>query len=130
MTIKPIRAEDVPTLKGATCYPTEYASLVAGRTKRTLGDIFGLENFGVNLTDLEPGSVSALYHHHELQDEFVFVVVPMLNPDGVVNGNYRCSLAGCDMNRTWDAPQRHVVPPIFHLKRLIKDIKQATFNSR
>ena len=29
-----------------------------------------------------------------LRDEFVFVVVPMINPDGVINGNYRCSLAG------------------------------------
>ena len=25
-----------------------------------------------------------------LRDDFVFVVVPMLNPDGVINGNYRC----------------------------------------
>ena len=28
-------------------------------------------------------------------------VVPMLNPDGVINGNYRCSLAGVDLNRVW-----------------------------
>lgn len=26
-------------------------------------------------------------------------VVPMLNPDGVINGNYRMSLAGVDLNR-------------------------------
>ena len=35
----------------------------------------------------------------ELRDKFVFKIVPMLNPDGVINGNYRCSLAGCDLNR-------------------------------
>ena len=29
-----------------------------------------------------------------LRDNFVFKIVPMLNPDGVINGNYRCSLAG------------------------------------
>ena len=29
-----------------------------------------------------------------LRDHFVFKVVPMLNPDGVINGNYRCSLSG------------------------------------
>jgi cytosolic carboxypeptidase protein 2/3 len=31
-----------------------------------------------------------------LRKHLVFKIIPMLNPDGVVNGNYRCSLAGCD----------------------------------
>ena len=31
-----------------------------------------------------------------LRENFVFKIVPMLNPDGVINGNYRCSLAGQD----------------------------------
>ena len=34
-----------------------------------------------------------------LRDNFIFKIIPMLNPDGVINGNYRCSLAGCDLNR-------------------------------
>ena len=29
-----------------------------------------------------------------LRRRFLFRVVPMLNPDGVINGNYRCSLSG------------------------------------
>ena len=29
-----------------------------------------------------------------LRDTFVFKIVPMLNPDGVIVGNYRCSLMG------------------------------------
>lgn len=37
----------------------------------------------------------------ELRKNFVFKIVPMLNPDGVVQGNYRCSLLGCDLNRKW-----------------------------
>ena len=41
-----------------------------------------------------------------LRDHFVFKVIPMLNPDGVINGNYRCSLAGCDLNRRWKNPSR------------------------
>ncbi|EHM02638.1 cupin domain protein [Acetobacteraceae bacterium AT-5844] len=47
---------------------------MAGRTKRPLGDIFGLRNFGVNLTELQPGACSALHHAHSRQDEFVFVL--------------------------------------------------------
>ena len=31
-------------------------------------------------------------------------IFPMVNPDGVVNGNYRCSLAGKDLNRIWIKP--------------------------
>ena len=34
-----------------------------------------------------------------LRDNFIFKVVPMLNPDGVINGNTRCNLAGVDLNR-------------------------------
>lgn len=34
-----------------------------------------------------------------LRDNFVFKIVPMLNPDGVINGNTRCNLAGVDLNR-------------------------------
>jgi murein tripeptide amidase MpaA len=36
-----------------------------------------------------------------LRDNFVFKIVPMLNPDGVIAGNYRCSLAALDLNRQW-----------------------------
>lgn len=36
-----------------------------------------------------------------LRKNYTFYVVPMLNPDGVVYGNYRCNLAGVDLNRIW-----------------------------
>jgi uncharacterized cupin superfamily protein len=74
MRSKPIRAEDIEATKGQTVYPGSLAQVVAGRTKRKLGDIFGLANFGVNLTHLDPGAASALYHWHSVQDEFVFVL--------------------------------------------------------
>jgi hypothetical protein len=45
---------------GKTIYPEPFASLVKGRTKRKLGEFFGLTNFGVNLTHLAPGAISAL----------------------------------------------------------------------
>jgi uncharacterized cupin superfamily protein len=44
------------------------------RQKRPLGDLFGLTNFGVNLTRIAPGGVSALRHAHTKQDEFVYVL--------------------------------------------------------
>ena len=56
----------------------------------------------------------------ELRKHFVFKVVPMLNPDGVIHGNYRCSLLGCDLNRKWPQPNRFLHPTIFHTKQLIK----------
>lgn len=55
-------------------YPEPFASRMAGRLKRPLGDLFGLTNFGANLTTLPPGAVTALQHVHSMQDEMVFVV--------------------------------------------------------
>jgi uncharacterized cupin superfamily protein len=55
-------------------YPEPFASRMVGREKRALGDLFGLTNFGVNLTRLLPGAVSALRHAHTLQDEFIYIL--------------------------------------------------------
>ncbi|BAO45223.1 cupin domain-containing protein [Thiolapillus brandeum] len=71
---RPIAALDIPLPRRTTAYPPPFDSLVAGRRKRKLGDYFNLKNFGVNLTILEPGAVSALAHHHSLQDEFIHVL--------------------------------------------------------
>lgn len=45
-----------------------------GRSKQVLGDLFGLKNFGVNLTTLQPGAQSALMHRHAKQDEFIYIL--------------------------------------------------------
>jgi len=74
MLEKPLKAAEVESKRGQTIYPEPFARQVAGRTKRKLGDVFGLTNFGINLTHLEPGSVSALYHYHMVQDEFVYIL--------------------------------------------------------
>ena len=42
--------------------------------KRPLGDPFGLTIFGVNLTILPPGAMSALRHAHTRQDEFIYIL--------------------------------------------------------
>jgi murein tripeptide amidase MpaA len=55
-----------------------------------------------------------------LREKFVFKIIPMLNPDGVINGNYRCSLAGADLNRRWKAPSKILFPEVFETKKLCK----------
>lgn len=37
-----------------------------------------------------------------LLKNFVIYVIPMVNPDGVVFGHYRCNLMGKDLNRKWN----------------------------
>lgn len=59
-----------------------------------------------------------------LRNNFVFKIIPMLNPDGVINGNYRCSLAGCDLNRRWKYPSKILHPTIYYSKKLIKEFAQ------
>jgi murein tripeptide amidase MpaA len=53
-----------------------------------------------------------------LRDNFVFKLLPMLNPDGVINGATRCNLAGVDLNRVYIDPNRKLHPSIYHLKNV------------
>lgn len=55
-----------------------------------------------------------------LRKKFIFKVVPMLNPDGVIYGNYRCSLLGVDLNRRWEKPQKNLHPTIYYSKKLLQ----------
>jgi uncharacterized cupin superfamily protein len=73
-TLKPVSATSIPEPTIKTNYPNPFAAMVEGRSKRKLGDFFGLTNFGINLTTLEPGAVSALLHHHAIQDEFIYIL--------------------------------------------------------
>jgi len=45
----------------------------------------------------------------------------MLNPDGVIIGNYRCSLSGHDLNRQWASPKQYLFPEICYTKYMIKE---------
>ncbi|RFC37055.1 MAG: putative conserved protein, cupin superfamily [Candidatus Nitrotoga sp. SPKER] len=78
-----INAVDAPARTKPSVYPEPFASRMAGREKRPLGDLFGLKNFGVNLTHLAPNAVSALRHAHTKQDEFIYVLQgrPTLHTD-------------------------------------------------
>ncbi|XP_032977829.1 cytosolic carboxypeptidase 2 isoform X2 [Rhinolophus ferrumequinum] len=55
-----------------------------------------------------------------LRDIFVFKVIPMLNPDGVIVGNYRCSLAGRDLNRHYKTILKESFPCIWYTRNMIQ----------
>ncbi|XP_050812677.1 cytosolic carboxypeptidase 2 isoform X6 [Gopherus flavomarginatus] len=57
-----------------------------------------------------------------LRELFIFKVVPMLNPDGVIVGNYRCSLAGRDLNRNYQTVLKESFPCIWHTRRMIQRV--------
>jgi len=73
---KPIAviADAVPPRTRPSNYPEPFFSRMLKREKRQLGDVFGLKNFGVNLTRLLPGGESALLHRHSKQDEFIYIL--------------------------------------------------------
>lgn len=55
-----------------------------------------------------------------LRDSFVFKIIPMQNPDGVIVGNYRCSLMGVDLNRQWVGSSAKYYPVNYHTKLMMK----------
>jgi uncharacterized cupin superfamily protein len=103
-----ITAMAVPPRARASNYPEPYASRVAGRQKRLLGEAFGLANFGVNLTRLAPGAQSALRHAHAKQDEFIYILEghPVL-----ITGRGEAALAPgmCAGFRAGDGDAHHLV---------------------
>lgn len=56
-----------------------------------------------------------------LRDNCVFKVIPMMNPDGVIHGNYRTGLAGVDLNRRWKKTAKNLYPTVHAAKNLIKN---------
>jgi uncharacterized cupin superfamily protein len=67
-------AADVPPRAKLSNYPEPFFSRMKGRDKRPIGDLFGLANFGVNLTRLKPGGSSSIRHAHTKQDEFLYIL--------------------------------------------------------
>jgi len=76
MASKPIAlvAADAAPRKAKSNYPEKFAARLGERVKRPLGDPFGLTIFGVNITTLPRGAMSALRHAHTKQDEFIYIL--------------------------------------------------------
>ncbi|KAM7361346.1 cytosolic carboxypeptidase 6 isoform 2-T2 [Cochliomyia hominivorax] len=60
-----------------------------------------------------------------LRENFVFKIVPMVNPDGVFLGNNRCNLIGQDMNRIWNVATEFSHPEIYAIKNMLKEIDNS-----
>lgn len=103
-----IVAAEAPPRTKTTSYPEPFASRVAGREKRPLGDAFGLTNFGVNLTRLAPHAASALRHAHTRQDELVYILQgrPTLHTD---EGRTQLSPGMCAGFRAGTGNAHHLV---------------------
>jgi uncharacterized cupin superfamily protein len=69
-----VEAASLASARSGRSYPEPFAARVAGRERRVLGDVFGLTRFGVNMTRLPPGGMSALRHTHSREDEFIYVL--------------------------------------------------------
>ena len=67
------------------------------------------------LTSMVPQAV-------DLRRKCVFKIVPMINPDGVIAGNYRTSLSGNDLNRQFLSPIPKLHPEICALRTLVGQI--------
>jgi hypothetical protein len=48
----------------------------------------------------------------------------MLNPDGVIVGNNRCSLSGKDLNRQYRTVIRESYPAVWHTKLMIRRLME------
>lgn len=64
---------EVPSRAGAA-HPVPAVDKCKARRKARLGDAVGLDQFGVNRVELDPGVWSTVRHWHSHEDEFVMVL--------------------------------------------------------
>lgn len=65
-----------------------------------------------------------------LRENFIFKIIPMLNPDGVFLGNNRCNLIGQDLNRSWNIATEFSHPTILATKNMLKEIDNSDVSVR
>lgn len=48
----------------------------------------------------------------------------MMNPDGVIIGNSRCTILGYDMNRKWNTDDLNQCPEVYYVKQILAKLIQ------
>lgn len=61
-----------------------------------------------------------------LRENFIFKIIPMLNPDGVFLGNNRCNLVGHDLNRCWNSASSWTEPELFAATKTLKELDDSS----
>ena len=54
-----------------------------------------------------------------LRKHFIFKIIPMLNPDGVIRGNFRMNSVGKDLNRMWTEENLECSPSVYFCHKMI-----------
>lgn len=105
---EPLKATEAAERSVPSSYPEPFASRMSGRRKQPLGSPFGLANFAVNRTTLEPGAASALHHAHRTQDEFIYVLEgsPTLITD---DGRFKLAPGDCFGFRAGTGEAHHLI---------------------
>jgi murein tripeptide amidase MpaA len=70
------------------------------------------------------GFIDVVLKHPKLLQKFIFIIVPMLNPDGVFFGNHRTGVLGQDLNRHFDTDDDEFFPEIVALKKLVRSTRR------
>ena len=75
------------------------------------------------------GFIEFLLSNHQiaktLRENFVFKIVPMVNPDGVFLGNNNCNLIGQDLNRCWPSATEFIHPTLFAIKNMLRELDNS-----
>jgi cytosolic carboxypeptidase protein 2/3 len=82
---------------------------------------------------IRPGETNSSWMMHGLLEfllggsHYIVKIIPMLNPDGVIVGNYRCNIKGYDLNRKWSVAEslKDDVIEIWHVVQMIQQVRQT-----
>jgi cytosolic carboxypeptidase protein 2/3 len=58
----------------------------------------------------------------KLREKFIFKIIPMCNPDGVIIGNSRTGLSGYDLNRCYLNPSSKLQPEAKIIKQMVEKL--------
>lgn len=77
----------------------------------------GIINYLINLM------LTASQQKESFFSNYIFKIIPMTNPDGVIHGNTRAELTGIDPNRAWKKTHKTITPTTHSIKKQILKTK-------